>query len=189
MLIISGILPTSWIRSRGWRFIFRTFIFILILWCTTLNFIPVFVIWFKGIDCKLIRIKSFSLICKINWYIFHCSFFNRRLPSTSVSFVKWGMLSKLSLTKILNTWTINSLFTKYRYTYYIYNYIYIFIHTHFQNIANAKYIFNIYTFSLIKKLINDACKFHIKGTTSFCYHLRVVGHNNTPAFAWCCQSH
>lgn len=99
------------------------------------------------------------------------------------------MLSKLSLTKILNTWTINSLFTKYRYTYYIYNYIYIFIHTHFQNIANAKYIFNIYIFSLIKKLINDACKFHIKGTTSFCYHLRVVGHTNTPAFAWCCQSH
>ena len=151
MLIISGILPTSWIRSRGWRFIFRTFIFILILWCTTLNFIPVFVIWFKGIDCKLIRIKSFSLICKINWYIFHCSFFNRRLPSTSVSFVKWGMLSKLSLTKILNTWTINSLFTKYRYTYYIYNYIYIFIHTHFQNIANAKYIFNIYISFLSSK--------------------------------------
>ena len=66
MLIISGILPTSWSRFRGWRFIFRTFIFILVLWCTTLNLIPVFVIWFKGIDCKLIRIKSFSLICKIN---------------------------------------------------------------------------------------------------------------------------
>ena len=151
MLIISGILPTSWIRSRGWRFIFRTFIFILILWCTTLNFIPVFVIWFKGIDCKLIRIKSFSLICKINWYIFHCSFFNRRLPSTSVSFVKWGMLSKLSLTKILNTWTISSLSLLNTDIHIIYIIIYIYLYTPIFKTLQMQNIYLIYISFLSSK--------------------------------------